>query len=174
MSVSLEQIKKLRQATSLGVSECRKALENANGDIDKALEILKKTALEIAAKKQDRAAKAGRISSYIHFDHKLGSLLEVNCETDFVARNEEFIRFSSDVALHIAAMNPQYIKREDIPQEIIKEQADPESFYKASCLMEQSFVKDPALTIKDYLNSIVAKVGENIVVSRFVRFKLGQ
>lgn len=174
MSVSLEQIKKLRQATSLGISECRKALENANGDIDKALEILKKTALEIAAKKQDRAAKAGRISSYIHFDHKLGSLLEVNCETDFVARNEEFIRFSSDVALHIAAMNPQYIAREDVPCEIAKEHMDLEKFYKEACLLEQPFVKNPSLTIKDYLNSVIAKVGENVVIRRFVRFQLGQ
>lgn len=174
MNVSLEQIKKLREATSLGVSDCRRALEDSKGDIIKAMELLKKRGLELAAKKSDRVARAGRIASYVHFDHKIGVLLEVNSETDFVARNEEFIRFSSDAALHIAAMNPQYIKREDIPQEIIKEQADREAFYKTSCLMEQPFVKDPSLTIKDYLTSIVAKVGENIVVSRFVRFQLGQ
>lgn len=174
MNVSLEQIKKLREATSLGISECRKALEDSKGDIIKAMELLKKRGLELAAKKSDRVARAGRIASYVHFDHKIGVLLEVNSETDFVARNEEFIRFSSDAALHIAAMNPRYIKREDIPQEIIKEQTDPEAFYKTSCLMEQPFVKDPSLTIKDYLTSIVAKVGENIVVSRFVRFQLGQ
>jgi elongation factor Ts len=174
MNVSLEQIKKLREETSLGISECRKALEDSRGDIIKAKELLKKRGLELAAKKSDRITRSGRIASYVHFDNKIGVLLEVNSETDFVARNEEFIRFASDAALHIAAMNPRYIKREDIPQEIIKEQADPEAFYKASCLMEQPFVKDTSLTIKDYLNSIVAKVGENIAVSRFARFQLGQ
>jgi len=174
VNVSLEQIKKLREATSLGISDCRKALEDSKGDIIKAAELLKKRGLELAAKKSDRVTRAGRIASYVHFDHKIGVLLEVNSETDFVSRNEEFIRFSSDAALHIAAMNPHYIKREDIPQDILKEQADPEAFCKASCLMEQPFVKDSSLTIKDYLNSIAAKVGENIVVRRFVRFQLGQ
>lgn len=174
MNVSLEQIKKLREATSLGISECRKALEDSQGDIIKAGELLKKRGLELAAKKSDRAAKAGRVASYVHFDHKIGVLLEVNSETDFVARNEEFIKFCSDAALHIAAMAPRYIKREDIPQEIIKEQADPEAFCKASCFMEQAFVKDHSLTMKDYLNSIAAKVGENIVLRRFARFQLGQ
>ena len=174
MNALLEQIKKLRQETSLGISECRKALEDSKGDLIKAAQILKKRGAELAAQKSDRAAKAGRVASYVHFDHKIGVLLEVNSETDFVARNEEFIKFSSDAALHIAAMNPEYIKRDDVPQEILKEQADPDAFYKTSCLMEQSFVRDPSLTMQDYLNSIVAKVGENIVVRRFVRFQLGR
>lgn len=174
IKVSLEHLKQLRQATSLGVADCRSALEQAKGDTSLALEILKKRALEIAAKKQDRPAKAGRISSYIHFDHKLGSLIEVNCETDFVAKNEDFVKFSSDVALHIAAMNPQHIAREDVPSEIVKEHRDLEKFYKEACLLEQPFVKDPSLTIKEYLNSVIAKVGENVVIRRFVRFQLGQ
>ena len=101
-------------------------------------------------------------------------MAEINCETDFVAKNEEFIKFSSDVALHIAALNPRYVKREDVPAEVIKEFAQPEAFYKESCLLEQAFVKDPSRTIKDYLNSLVAKIGENIVIRRFTRFQLGQ
>lgn len=174
MAVSLELIKKLRQSTSLGVSDCRRALEDSGGDLDKALDILKKRGLELAAKKTDRAAKAGRISSYIHFDNKIGVLVEVNSETDFAAKNEEFIKFSSDIALHIAAMNPKYVKRDDVPQDLIQEQSDKEGFYKESCLLEQSFVKDPSLTISDYLNSLIAKIGENILIRRFARFQLGQ
>ena len=174
MSVSLELIKQLRESTSLGISDCRRALEDSQGDMNKAKDILKKKALDMAEKKSDRQAKAGKVSSYIHFDGKIGVLAEINCETDFVAKNEEFIKFSSDVALHIAALNPRYVKREDVPQEVIKEFAQPEAFYKESCLLEQAFVKDPSRTIKDYLNSLVAKIGENIVIRRFTRFQLGQ
>ena len=174
MSVSLELIKQLRESTSLGISDCRRALEDSEGDMNKAKDILKKKALDMAEKKSDRQAKAGKVSSYIHFDGKIGVLAEINCETDFVAKNEEFIKFSSDVALHIAALNPRYVKREDVPQEVIKEFAQPEAFYKESCLLEQAFVKDPSRTIKDYLNSLVAKIGENIVIRRFTRFQLGQ
>ena len=174
MSVSLELIKQLRESTSLGISDCRRALEDSQGDMNKAKDILKKKALDMAEKKSDRQAKAGKVSSYIHFDGKIGVLAEINCETDFVAKNEEFIKFSSDVALHIAALNPRYVKREDVPAEVIKEFAQPEAFYKESCLLEQAFVKDPSRTIKDYLNSLVAKIGENIVIRRFTRFQLGQ
>jgi elongation factor Ts len=174
MKVSLEQIKQLREATSLGVADCRNALEEAKGDMQKALEILKRKGLESVAKKQNRATLAGRIASYIHFDHKIGVVAEINSETDFVARNEEFIKFSSDVAMHIAAMAPRYIKREDVPQEVIKEEACGDDFYKNNCLLEQPFVKNPSLTVKDYLNSIIAKVGENIVVRRFARFRVGE
>ncbi|MDO8747721.1 MAG: elongation factor Ts [Candidatus Omnitrophota bacterium] len=174
MNASLEQIKKLRETTSLGVSDCRKALEDSKGDLPRALEILKKRSLEIAAKKADRAAGAGRVVSYVHFDNKVGVLVEINSETDFAARNEEFVKFSSDVALHIAAMGPKYVKREEVPAETAKEQPDVESFYKQSCLLEQAFVKNPSLTIKDYLNSLIGKIGENILIRRFVRFQLGQ
>ena len=171
---SLELIKQLRETTSLGVSDCRKALYEAKGDVTKAKDILMKRGLEIAAKKSDRIAKAGRIASYIHHDNKTGVLVEVNSETDFVARNEEFIRFSSDVALHVAAMKPRYVKREDVPQETVKEQADGEAFCKEACLLEQPFVKNPSLTIKEYLNSIIAKVGENVIIRRFTRFQIGE
>lgn len=174
MSVSLALIKQLREATSLGVSDCRNALEKAGGDVSKALEILKKKGLEIANKKSDRAVKAGRVGSYVHFDNKIGVLVEVNSETDFVARNEEFVKFTSDVALHIAATNPRYVRPEDIPEDVVRGQEDLERFKKESCLMEQPFVKDPSLIIKDYLSSIAAKVGENIIIRRFIRFQLGQ
>lgn len=175
IKVSLEQLKELRRATSLGVADCRSALEQAKGDTARALEILKKRGLEIAAKKSERQARAGRISSYVHFDHKIGVLAEINSETDFVARNDDFIKFASDVALHIAAMNPKYIKKEDVAEDIIKEQgAGLDDFCKNNCLLEQAFVKDPSLTIKEYLNSIIAKVGENVVIRRFARFQLGQ
>ena len=174
MSVPLELIKQLRESTSLGISDCRRALEDSQGDLNKARDILKKKALDMAKEKADRQAKAGKVASYVHFDGKIGVLAEINCETDFVAKNEEFIKFSSDVALHIAALNPRYVKTEDVPPEVIKESAQPESFYKESCLLEQAFVKDPSLTIKDYLNSLVAKIGENIVIRRFARFQLGK
>ncbi len=174
MSVSLELIKQLRESTSLGVSDCRRALEDSQGDINKAKDILKKKALDAAEKKSDRQVRAGKVASYIHFDGKIGVLAEINCETDFVAKNEEFVKFGSDVALHIAALNPRYVRREDVPAEVIKEFSQPEAFYKESCLLEQAFVKDPSRTIKDYLNSLVAKIGENIVIRRFTRFQLGQ
>ncbi len=174
MSVSLELIKQLREATSMGVADCRNALEEAKGNVDKAKDILKKKGLEIAAKKSERVAKAGRVATYIHHDNKTGVLVEINSETDFVARNEEFMRFSSDVALHIAAMKPKYVKKEDIPEDVAKGNIDINSFSKEACLLEQAFVKNPSITIKDYLDSIVAKVGENIVVRRFVRFQIGE
>lgn len=174
MTLSLDKIKQLREATSLGVSDCRRALEESKGDIAKALEILKKRGIELAANKSERPALAGRIVSYVHFDNRIGVLLEVNCETDFVARNEEFVKFASDVALQIAAINPKYIKKENVSEEVSKGSDDLEAFYKENCLLEQPFVKEPSIMIKDYLNSIVAKVGENIVIRRFVRFQLGQ
>lgn len=174
MNVSLELIKQLREATSMGVADCRNALEEAKGDVDKAKDILKQKGLEIAAQKSDRVAKAGRVAAYIHHDSRTGVLVEINSETDFVARNEEFMKFSSDVALHIAAMKPRYVKREDIPEDTAKGNLDLNSFSKETCLLEQPFVKNPAITIKDYLNSIVAKVGENIVVRRFTRFQIGE
>ncbi len=173
MIVSLDLIKKLREATSMGVGDCRKALEEAKGDLSKATEILKKRGLEIAAKKADRAVKSGRVGSYVHFDSKMGAMVEINSETDFTASNEEFVKFASDVALHIAAINPKYIKTEDVPQDVAKDQVDLNSFYKEACLLEQPFVKDPSKTIKDYLNTITAKFGENIVIRRFVRFQVG-
>lgn len=167
-----ESIKELRQLTSCGVIECKKALEEAKGDMKAAIEILKKRGMQLAAKKADRSARQGKVESYVHGGGKIGVLVEVNCETDFVARNEEFQKFTRDVAMQIAAMNPKYIKKEEVPQEIIAKEGN--EFYKHACLLEQAFIKDASLTISDYLTSIIAKTGENVIVRRFSRYQLGE
>jgi len=159
--------------TFASVAECKKALEESHGDLNKARELLRKRGLEIAAKKQDRAAKEGRIEAYVHAGNKIGVLLEVDCETDFVARNSDFCQFTKDVAMQIAALNPTYIKREDVPQEIIDQEKNKEQFYKEHCLMEQAFIKDAGLTIKDYMGNLLAKFSENIVIRKFARYKIG-
>ncbi len=165
MSVSsVDNIKQLREETSCGVIECKKALEEAKGDFQKAKDILRKRGLEMAAKKSDRVAKEGRVESYIHNGNKIGVIVEVNCETDFVARSDDFINFAKNVAIHIAAMAPKYIKKEDAP----------EGTADAECLLTQPFVKEPSKSIKDLLNELVAKIGENIHVSRFIRYKVGE
>jgi len=174
MKASLELIKKLREKTSASISDCRKALEESGSDIARAEELLRKRGLEIAAAKKDRIAKEGRIEAYVHLGNKIGVLLEVDCETDFVARNSDFCRFTKDVTMQIAACNPAYIKREDVPEDVIEKQKDKELFLKNNCLLEQVFIKDPNLTIKDYLVSLVAKIGENIVIRRFIRYKVGE
>jgi len=160
--------------TSASLAHCKKALEETKGDLQKAAVFLRKQGLEIAAKKQGRIAKEGRVEAYLHMGNKLGVLLEINCESDFVARNEDFSRFSKDLTMQIAACNPTYVKKEDVPEEALKEEKNKEEFYKAHCLMEQPFVKDPAMAVKDYLGSIVAKLGENIVIRRFTRYKIGE
>ncbi len=174
MKIPLESVKELRRVTSASVSDCKKALGESAGDIQKAIAWLRKHGLEMAQKKQERVAKEGRIESYIHTGNKLGVLLEVNCETDFVARNGDFCQFTKDLAMQIAACNPQYIKKEDIPSEVIKQEKDKECFCKEHCLLEQAFIKDPNITIKDYLGSLIAKLGENIVIHRLVRYKIGE
>ena len=174
MGVSLESIKELRRMTSASISDCKKALQEVDGNIQKAVELLRKRGLEIVAKKQDRVTKEGRIEAYVHLGNKIGVLLEVDCETDFVARNSDFCQFTKDVAMQIAACNPLYIKKEDVPEDVIEQHKDKEQFYKDNCLFEQVFIKDPSLTIKDYLGSLVAKIGENIVIRRFVRYKVGE
>lgn len=174
MGASVDAIKELRDMTSCGVIECKKALEETGGNLEKAKEILRKRGLELAAKKGSRTAKEGRVEAYVHLGSKIGVLLEVNCETDFVAKNSDFCQFSKDVAMHIAAMAPLYIKREDVPADVLAEHKDAEAFLKEKCLMEQAFVKNPKLTIQDYLNSLVAKIGENMFIGRFKRFKVGE
>ncbi len=174
MKISVELIKELREMTFSSVTHCKKALEETKGDIKKAAELLRKQGLEIAAKKQARAAKEGRIEAYVHHGNKVGVLLEVNCESDFVAKNEEFARFTRDLAMHITATSPLYIKKEDVPAQVLGHEKNKDDFYKNHCLMEQPFVKDPSITIRDYLGNIVAKIGENIVVRRFSRFKVGE
>lgn len=174
MEISVDVIKELRELTSCGVIECKKALEESRGDINKAKEVLRKRGLELAAKKGSRAAKEGRIEAYIHLGSKIGVLLEVNCETDFVAKNEDFCRFTKDIAMHIAALSPKYIKREDIPEDVRKQQASLDVYAKEACLMEQPFVKDPQQSIQDYVNTMIASIGENIFVSRFARYKVSE
>ena len=170
MVYTAEDIKSLREETGCGVIDCKKALEESNGNRDKAKELLRKRGLEMALKKSDREAKEGRVESYIHNGSKIGVIVEVNCETDFVGRSQDFITFSKDVAMHIAAMSPRYIKKEDVPADVLAKEPD----VKQYCLLQQPFVKDASKSIQDYLNELVAKIGENIRVGRFVRYKVGE
>lgn len=174
MANLVDDIRQLREETSCGVIDCKKALEETKGDFQKAKEILRKRGLEMAAKKAGRVATEGRIETYIHNGNKMGVLVEVNCETDFVARNEDFIAFTRDLAMHIAAVSPKYIKKEDVPADVLEGQPDKDVFIKTNCLLVQPFVKDASKTIGDYLNELVAKIGENIQINRFVRFKIGE
>ncbi|MDD5730257.1 MAG: translation elongation factor Ts [Candidatus Omnitrophica bacterium] len=174
MVVSVDTIKELRNLTSASVMDCKRALQEASGDLKKAAELLKKRGLEIAAKKKDRAAKQGRIEAYIHHGNKIGVLLEVNCESDFVARNSDFCQFTKDISMQIAACNPIYVSKDDVPADVLEQQHNKEQFLKESCLLEQVFVKDPSLVIKDYLTGLIAKIGENILIRRFVRYKVGE
>jgi elongation factor Ts len=174
MTVSIELIKELRNLTAASIADCRHALVETGGDIAKAKALLRKKGLEIAAKKEGRAAKEGRIDSYVHTGNKIGVLLEVNCETDFVARNEEFRQFTKDVAMQIAALSPTYIKKEDVPEEVLKEEKNKELFLKEHVLLEQPFIRDSSVFIKDYLGNLLAKFSENIIIRRFQRYKIGE
>jgi elongation factor Ts len=174
MGISVNSVKELRNMTCASVAHCKEALEEAKGDIKKAAGLLRKRGLEIAAKKQDRRATEGRVEAYIHQGNKIGVLLEVDCETDFAARNSDFAQFTKDLSMQIAACDPTYLKREDVPAAMIKEEKNKEEFYKSRCLLEQPFVKDPAITVKDYLGNLVAKIGENVVIRRFIRYKVGE
>jgi len=170
MGFNAEDIKSLREETRCGVIDCKKALEESNGNRDKAKELLRKRGLEMALKKSDRVAKEGRVEAYIHNGNKIGVVVEVNCETDFVARSADFITFSKDLAMHIAAMAPKYIRKEDVPADVLAKEPDTKQY----CLLQQAYVKDASKSIQDYLNELVAKIGENIRVGRFVRFKVGE
>lgn len=174
MEISVDHIKELREMTSCGVIECKKALEEAAGDFTKAKQILQRRGLELAAKKGSRVASEGKIEAYIHSGSKIGVIAEINCETDFVARNEDFNSFARDVAMHIAAMNPKYVSREDIPEEEAKSQTNLDSYAKEVCLLEQPFVKNPKLTIQDYMTGLVGSIGENIAIRRFIRYKVNE
>lgn len=174
MISSVDAIKQLRDLTSCGVIECKNALEKAGGDMDKAKEILQARGMELAVKKGARVAKEGRVESYVHMGNKIAVLVEVNCETDFVGRNEDFIRFTKDVAMHIAAMSPKYVAEKDVPADVLSTAADKKSFLVETCLLNQPFVREPNKTIGEYLNSIIAKIGENIVIGRFIRYKVGE
>src|SRR5579863_9063181 len=144
MMATADDIKRLREETSCGVIDCKKALEEAKGDFAKAKDLLRKRGLEMAAKKSDRAAKEGRVEAYIHQGNKIGVMVEVNCETDFVARSEDFCKFTREVAIHIAALNPKYKKMEDVPADILAKETDKEAYIKANCLLSQAYVKEPS------------------------------
>jgi len=190
-------VKELRGKTGAGILDCQKALQDTGNDVEKAIDLLRQKGLAAAQKKAGRETKEGIISSYIHSGSKIGILIEVNCETDFVARNEEFQAFVKEVALQIAASHPLYIRREDIPEALIerekniylaqmKESGKPEAawekiikgklekYYQEQCLLEQAFIKDPSISIQGLLSQKIAKLGENITISRFTRYQLGQ
>ncbi|ACY17799.1 translation elongation factor Ts [Haliangium ochraceum] len=196
-AVTASMIKDLRERTGSGMADCKKALVECEGDIDKAIEFLRKKGLAKAEKKAGRIAAEGLVSAYIHGEGRIGVLLEVNCETDFVARNDEFVQFTRDVAMQIAALNPQYVRAEEIPEDAVarernirveaaKESGKPEAvvtkmvegqiakWKKEICLLEQPFIKDDKKTIHDLTQALVAKLGENIQVRRFTRFELGE
>ena len=171
--MNIDKIKKLRTITSLGISECKKALTQASGDFDQAFEILKKKGIGIIEKKKSRVTSQGLIESYIHFGGNLGSLVEINCETDFVARTDAFRQFAKDIAMHIAATGPKYVKKDDILEQDLKENDNIDDYAKEYCLLSQAFVKDNKKTIEDYLRQVMSQTGENIVIKRFMRFSLG-
>ncbi len=183
MSNQIEQIKNLREKTGLGVIECKKALEESGNNIEKALELLKIKGIKIAEKKEARETKEGLIGSYIHTNGKVGVLVEVACESDFVARTEDFKELVKNLSLHITALAPLWITKESIPEDIIKEkekifkqQAKDklEEFFKEKVLLSQPFIKDNSMTIEDYIKGKIAKLGENIKVVRFARFQIGE
>ena len=172
--MSVNVIKKLREMTSLGIKDCKKALDEANGEFDGALRLLKKKGARVLAQKSGRSALQGLIDSYVHFGGNLGAIVEVNCETDFVARTDVFKKFVKDIAMHIAALGPKYIKRQDIPREELDGVENVDDYCRDNCLLEQVFVKDNKVTIDDYLKEVVSQTGENILIKRFVRFSLGE
>jgi len=196
----IDMIRQLREKTGAGMMDCKAALKEASGNAEKALEILRKKGLAKAQQKSSRMTKEGLIQSYVHTNHKIGVLVEVNCETDFVARNDEFKAFAKDMAMQVAAVHPLYVKKEDVPgsvidkeKEIIKAQISQpgekekpqhvmdkivlgklEKYYEEVCLLEQPFIKDQNVKVRDLLIQLIAKTGENISIRRFVRYQLGE
>ncbi|MDD5195291.1 MAG: elongation factor Ts, partial [Candidatus Omnitrophica bacterium] len=158
--MSVGDIKKLREMTLVGINECKEALKQAHGDFDKALKVLREKGAQVMEKKSSRATRQGLIEAYVHFGGNLGALVEINCETDFVARTEAFKKFAKDLSMHIAAINPSYIKREDIPADVASKLEGIDEYAKEHCLLEQLYVKDNAITIGDYLKDMISKTGE--------------
>ena len=197
MDISANLVKELREKTGAGMMDCKKALAETSGDFEKAIEYLRKKGIASAAKKAGRATKEGLVTSYIHGEGKVGVLLEVNCETDFVARTEQFRAFVKDVSMHIAAASPQWVRPEEVPADIVAKEKEiavaqmqasgkpaavlekiaegkVKKFYEDNCLMQQVFVKDPNKTIEQLLKETIATLGENMAIRRFVRFALGE
>ena len=197
MSISANQVKELRERTGVGIMDCKQALQESSGDVDDAIKILRKMGKAKVAKKASRGASEGRIEVYVHLGSKIAVMLELNCETDFVAKSDEFIKLARDIAMHIAASNPGAIKREDVDQAALAEERDVyqsqaeaegkpaeiiqkivdgklERYLSENVLYEQAFVKDPDQTVGDLLSEAIHRLGENIVVGRFVRFAVGE
>ncbi|MGE3724310.1 MAG: translation elongation factor Ts [Candidatus Sericytochromatia bacterium] len=197
MSISAEMVKTLREKTGVGMMECKKALLETEGDLEKAQEYLRKKGLADAAKRGDRTTAEGLIEAYIHMGGQIGVMLELNCETDFVARNDNFKALAKDIAMHIAASNPLYVSKEEVPADLVTKEkeilmAQPdmaskpenvrekiiegriEKFYEQICLLNQPFVKDPSLKIGDLVNKSISTIGEKILVKRFTRFSVGE
>ena len=196
MEITAEKVKELRDKTNAGMMDCKKALKETDGDLEKAVVYLREKGLAVARKRADRVASEGVIQSYIHTGGKLGVMLEVNCETDFVAKTPEFNEFAKNVAMQVAAASPMAIGREDLDAEVVAREKDillaqaresgkPENvlekmvegrlkkFFGEVCLLEQPYVKNPDMTIQDYLNEMRAKTGENVIIRRFIRYQLG-
>ena len=196
-AVTHEMVKDLREKTGAGIMDCKRALSEAGGDMDKALDILRQKGLAIAAKKAARETKEGLISSYIHAGGRIGVLAEINCETDFVARNPEFQELVKDITMQIAWSNPPYLRREEVPPSVLEKEREIyraqaretgksehviekivdgkiEKFLNDSCLLEQPFIKDSSVTLNDLIRQKIAKTGENISIKRFVRYQLGE
>lgn len=197
MKISIQSVKELRENTGVGIMDCKNALKEAGGDNDKAIDILRKKGIAKAQKREGRITSEGQIQSYVHMGGKIGVLVEANCETDFSAKTEDFTNFTKNLAMHIAATNPIAISPEDLPSEIVEREKEiyrdqalqsgkPEKvvekivegklkkFFSEVCLLNQAYVKDPDTTIQNFLNELKAKTGENIIIKRFIRFKLGE
>lgn len=195
MATMIEMIKELRRLTGAGVLDCKKVLEETSGELERAVEVLRQKGLAAAAEKADRTVTDGRIEAYVHFGNKLGALIEVNCETDFVARTEEFASVVHDLAMQVAATDPRWVSRHDVPAEVTEgekseylsdiDEGKPEhiveriiegklaKFYQSNCLLDQDFIKDETKTIQQVLTEAIARLGENIVIKRFSRFQIG-
>lgn len=197
MEISASKVKELRNKTNAGMMDCKEALQAAGGDFDKAFEYLRKKGLSAATKRSSKAAKEGVIASYIHMQGRIGVMVEVNCETDFVARTDNFQTMARDIAMHIAASNPTYVRAEEIPEDVLekekgiyREQAQAEGkpekiwdriiegklrkYYEEVCLLNQKFVKDMDISVETLINNMIANTGENIILKRFARFQLGE
>lgn len=197
MKITAEAVKQLREITGAGVLECKKALQEFNGDLEKAVESLRQKGLVKAAKKAERVVEEGIIGHYVHMGGRAAALIEVNCETDFVARTEEFQNLAHDLAMQVVAGQPRYLSREDVPAEVLEEERAKyraemqdagkpehiidrivegklEKFYTEACLLEQPFIKDDEITVKDLISHLIAKTGENIRIRRFVLYELGK
>jgi len=197
LDITAEQVKELREKTGVGIMDCKKALAECEGDLEKAVDHLRKKGIATAKKRGGRTVSEGQVTSYIHAGGKIGVLVEINCETDFTGKSDDFGGFARNIAMHIAATNPIAVDRESVPEDVLarerdiyatqaKESGKPEKiiekivdgkmnkFYSEACLLEQPYVKNPDITVQDLLNEMIAKTGENIVMRRFARFQLGE